>query len=289
MMTRILAIASFVLFFGCGTQNSNSALKGLGASENGKNIAVLFGSPDWREADDDPDSTIHIPAGPGLPGVATDIREMSKLISDTRYNFHFATASNDRARVRDILQLTGEKVADADSLLWFFTGHGGSGFMFAEVEGEDDDGSYTFAQVAAAIKKARGDRPLKRLVVLIDACHSGVFVNGDQPIVDQQKWADEALYQPLMKAYDQKLYEQAFVMASSLTSETSIDLGEEKGGAFTYSLRTAISELRTGNPNATFKDLANLTTEKTKKIGGHTPVYRAFPVPTVINDFLFIY
>lgn len=290
-MKRLLCLVfGFFLFCGCGQRIADQAqTQGLGATADGRNIAVLFGSPDWQEGNDDPDSTIHIPPGPGLPGVATDIREMTRLMQDGRNNFHFTAVSHDRAKVKDIVQMSHDSARDADSVLWFFTGHGGDGYLFAEHDGEDDDGSYKFSQVADAIKKARSGKPLKRLIVLIDACHSGEFVNGGQPIIDQQKWAEDFLYEPLMKAYDQQLYEQAFVMASSLTSETSIDLGAEKGGAFTYSLRMALSELRASNPRATFKDFAVLTTKKTQSVGGHTPVYKAFPVDRVINDTLFVY
>lgn len=296
MMNKFLSILFFILFLiGCGNSNQNSNTLGLGASQNGVNIATLFGSPAWQEGnEDDPDSTIHIPPGPGLPGVLTDIREMNKIFSDSRYNFHFSAVSHDRATVEDIFGMTAKNVKNADSLLWFFTGHGGSGYLFAEEDDTEENGAYTFSQVAAVIKKARGDKPLKRLIVLLDACHSGEFVNGDQPIinkkfVNEEGWEEEALYQPLLAAYDDKLYEQAFVMASSLTSETSIDLGAEKGGAFTYSMRQSFTELLNNNPRATFKDFAIMTTQKTKAIAGHTPVYRAFPEPSVINDYMFIY
>ena len=88
---------------------------------------------------------------------------------------------------------------------------------------------------------------------------------------------------------DSQLYEQGMVMSASLKNENSADLGRAKGGAFTYALRMVMANLRDTKPLATLKDLADDTIVKTRREGGHTPVYKAYPSADVLNDFLFLY
>jgi hypothetical protein len=277
-MKNIVFGVLFAIFAtGCGTR-ATSRLDGLGSTSRGKNVAIIFGAPN------------------NLEGVPTDVREMSKLIVDPQYNFHFAVTAKNEASVNDITSMSAAAAKDADTLVWFFSGHGGDGILEAQDDPNGSDSVFEFHQVADAIKAARGGKPLKRLVVLLDSCDSGSFVNGSSPIVDesarqakQAAWAEKTVYRWMNAAYDKNLYEQAFVMASSLKDETSSDMGAEQGGAFTFSLRTSLAALKVSRATATFKDLAEATIAKTKEVGGHTPVYRAFPAKDVENETLFSY
>ncbi len=269
----------FVFFLSnCGSiDHSMSSIKGLGFSENGKNLALLFGSPQ------------------NLPGVKTDIAELNKVLIDPQFNFHFKTVTDDQATKSKILETTSKGVKNIDSLFWYYSGHGAGGSL------DTGTGFLSFYEVASAIKKARGNVPLKRLLVFVDACESGHIVDGDAQIINESEWVKKTLYEPLLKERDGKLYQQAFVMASSQKNEGSADLGAEYGGAFTYSLRMSLAEIRKSNPNATLKELADITIERTIEESRidhetglpreyyHTPLYKGFPVEEVVNDLVFIY
>ena len=130
----------------------------------------------------------------------------------------------------------------------------------------------------AAIKAVR-TTPFKRLIVMLDSCESGSFVDGSSAIITESA---KSVYQELDR--DPSLYEQAFVMSASLKNENASDLGSAKGGAFTYAMRTTMAK-----PTATFKDLANGTIPLAQSEGSQTPGYRAFPKDDVMNDYLFLY
>lgn len=297
-----LSAIAFILLVGCGQGGGGvSTTKGLAHGGAEANAAVIFGSPH------------------NLEGVATDVREFGNLLEDARYDFHFQDVkSNGDATADEVLGMTGDAARNADTLLWFFSGHGNTGIMLA------NDRTFTFHEVADAIKAARHDKPLKRLIVLIDSCFSGSFVDGDAPIIegqnkgladstdlqplvcrkhprpaDQQpsaaqldavttKWAQTAVFDGLA-SYDRGIFDQAFVMSSSTRDESSVDLGAEKGGAFTWSLRQVMKSLRTSNDKATIQDFARMTSQRTLREGGHTPVFKGFPAATVMGEEMFHY
>lgn len=272
-MKKLITFSMFYFFvLGCGAEDKvTSSIDGLGFSENGNNLALLFGSPQ------------------NLPGVKTDIRELNKVILDPQFNFHFRTVTDDRANKKSILADTAREVKNVDSLIWYYSGHGAGGAL------DTGTGFLSFSEVASVIKKARNNAPLKRLLVFVDACESGHIVNGDVPIITEKRWIQETFFEPLQQERDGKLYKQAFVMASSQKDENSADLGEDYGGAFTYSLRMTLAKIRKDNPRATLKEFADMTIKKTieesRRDGerSHTPLYKGFPVADVVNDLLFIY
>ena len=269
------------LLFGCGSRDQVNNLNGLANGSTGKNAAVIFGAPH------------------GLEGVPTDVREFSKLLKEPQYNFQFpVVASNGDATVAAILALTAETAKNADTLIWYFSGHGNTGIMLAS------DTTFTFHQVADALKTARLNKPLKRLIVLIDSCYSGSFINGSSPIVEDSvpqrhyKCARPSeptdapgsdIFDVLDSMKDRGIFEQAFVMSSSTKDESSVDLGAEKGGAFTWALRQVMADLRQNRDGATLDEFARATTARTQREGDHTPVYKAFPSSLMLNEKMFHY
>ena len=269
---------SIFLMSSCGSMEpSSSSIYGLGFSENGNNLALLFGSPQ------------------NLQGVKTDIRELNNTLLNPEFNFHFRTMTDDQASKTKILQVTSREVKNADSLFWYYSGHGIGGSL------DTGSGFLAFAEVASTIKRARNNVPLDRLLVFIDACESGHLVDGDAPIIDENHSIEKTLFEPLRQERDGKLYKQAFVMVSSQKDESSADLGAEYGGAFTYSLRESLIDIRKEHPKATLKQLADMTIERTIEESrrnpnsqlpterSHTPLYDAFPVKDIENDLVFIY
>lgn len=277
----------------CGTSPSSSAVQGLAANGSGHNAAVIFGAPR------------------GLAGVPTDVREFGNLLHNAQYDFRFQDVrSNGNANVREILELTGNTAKEAESMIWFFSGHGNRGIMLAK------DQTFTFHQVADAIRQARQNVPLKRLIVFIDSCYSGSFVNGNAPIIEDTRIAssqDEGTRRTkcalpaeaaaaldaaaendaedfdFLDARDRGIFEQAFVLASSTKDESSIDLGSEQGGAFTWSMRQVVANFGSTDTNVSIKQFADATSDKTEDIGGHTPVYRAYPSTQILAEPFFKY
>ena len=145
---------------GCSGKVEEAQTKGLAQGGDGQNYAVLFGAPN------------------GLAGVPTDVRELGSLLQDRQYDFRFRVISNANATAQQIIDATADAASTADSLLWFFSGHGNTGILMA------DDRSFTFHEVADGIREARNNVPLKRLLVFIDSCYAGSFVDGREPIIE---------------------------------------------------------------------------------------------------------
>ncbi len=278
----------------CSDTRDEFSLKGLATAEKDKNVALIFGAPN------------------NLLGVPTDVRELKKLFADPEIDFHFKATVKNYAKAEDIFKMTGEKARTADSLLWYFSGHGTPGGLVAE------DKEFSFKEILDEIKKSRKGKPLKRFIVFLDSCFSGSFLSdggiparGGKHLAPLTKDEEEAaitdlILKPLClgdagedvhgnaentegaDSFEKSdLFKQAFVIVSSKASETSEDLDKERGGAFTYSLRTTIKNLRENKPDATLKDLAFETRKMTKSIAGHTPVYRAVPKKDVEQELLF--
>lgn len=263
-MLRFLFLLVFLV--SCGTQPSVSTTQGLGASGSGNNVAVLIGAPN------------------GLAGVATDIRELTTLFSTP--DFRFQVFSNGNARVSDILSLVKEKSATADSFMFYFSGHGSRGSMQAR------DRGFGFREVATAIKEARGNKPLERLLVIIDACYSGSFVDDSAAIItepDAETGSHVALTEKVYNNMDNQLYKQAFVFSASKKSETSLDLGSAKGGSFTYTFRTIMKDMFENNYMVNFREFAQAVSRKTEQEYDHTPMWRGFPSSEVMDDYVFLY
>lgn len=280
-----LVLSAFVA--SCGQQSAQTTLSGIGASPEGKNAAVIFGAPN------------------GLSGVATDVREFANLLNKPEYDLKVQQVQTlNNAKATDILRMTAEAAKDASTLIWFFSGHGNRGILAAT------DRTFRFTEVAAAIKAARNDVPLERLVVFIDSCYAGSFVNGNAPIITEPSmWTSESGMQKkcathasakaeveaasednlfeTFAALEGTLYKQAFVLASSTKDESSIDLGSAKGGAFTWSLRGVVSTASTADRAMTIGSFAKQTSTKTKRTANHTPVYKAYPSDAVLNDGFF--
>jgi hypothetical protein len=291
---RFYLVALFVsgAVAGCGSSSNHlgTSLKGLAHSAGGRNVAVLMGAPN------------------GLPGVPTDIVELDRVFKSTELDLGFdEVVKDDTANTDEIFEATAAAASNADTLFWYFSGHGNTGILLAE------DRSFTFSEVAEAVMAARNNRPLERLVVMIDSCYSGSFVDGRTPIIPTSgpvgtngtsgdgdtvrskcipmsgamASAEDAMAE--FARYQGTLYSQAFVLASSTKNETSADLGRSRGGAFTWSLRGVINDASANDRDATIREIAERTRRDTEDVGGHTPVWRGFPSALILGEKFFLY
>lgn len=138
----------------CGVQTA-AEQKGFSATAGAKNIAVIMTGSHEQ----------HIPKNAGM------IRE---VMSEQAYNFQIM--EQQRVTAAQAIQLTANAAAQVDdngTLLWYFSSHGATNGTL-----QTFGGMLSFDKVAAAIKTARNGRPLKRLVVIVQACYSGQIVNG---------------------------------------------------------------------------------------------------------------
>lgn len=259
---KYLFLISMFFILSCGKQETSS-LQGLGADGLSINMALVLGGPN------------------GLEGVPTDVKELSKLLRDPIYKM--GVYEDGVATVDRIKEATARfSTIETNSLLWYFSGHGGGGSFLAE-----GDGSMTYKEVTDIIQQVRANKPLKRLLFVLDTCEAGHAVDGNGAII---AGFDKALNSYNIKTKDGEikstLYEQAFVFAASTKDETSSDNGVEQGGEFTWKWRKAIEKLRASNPNATIKDV---TEETVKTTSGQHPVYKAYPSDQVLNDYFFKY
>lgn len=263
--------------------DSVSGLDDLAYDSNANNVALIFG------------------ASNGLAGVATDVAEMDRVLSDSNYGFSFSTTSNTESTKSMILQTIREKAGEVGSkgtMALYFSGHGTQDGRFVT-----SSGYLGFDEVTAAIKAGRST-PLKRVIIFNDSCFSGNWVDESQTssgsgllsldspapkgrgseamdAKDGDKFASNstaAISKSMQRSNDgNEVFEQLLIMSAARDSETSLDLGSANGGAFTYSLRKVLSNLRSTKPDAKMKDMVNDTVEATDSRYHHRPQFSASP------------
>ncbi len=303
----LLAVICLGLNVSCVSQTEKrekSQTKDLTHSPSGNNVALLFASP------------------LDLTGSPVDVENMEEALKDPAYGYSFKIFSNKKAKKSEILKAVKEHAAKADTLLWFYSGHGADNGMVAvepedsNVQAESDEPVedllnslnghlLDFAEVVKAIESVR-TTPLKRLLVFVDACYSGNLVNGETTVIpsagaetgtgsnsggdetEQDSYAVlnhiAASLQKNSNAWNKSpIYEEALVFTSSSKDQQSAEISS--GGYFASALVESFRVLKGKNPqNATIRDLVKRTQEQ---VSGQTPVYRAFPDKTLLDDLLF--
>jgi hypothetical protein len=282
LSTFFIGLTSIMLVSSCGQRQETSTIKFRPFDPNAKNIFMVIGAPN------------------GLSGVATDVREMSKILSDNSTGFNWEVKSNGNAPKDYILrELTANSAAvGPDGTLGLFvSGHGSNDGKFMTA-----NGMMSYTEVANAIALGRSE-PLKRLMSFNDSCFSGHWVDGNGSLPDDMKsmsefpefFADHSpeeaqalanmqvdtmtqeLAAPSLKGRGDRI-EQFLTFAASKKTQTSLDYGSSRGGAFTYALRQTFANLRKDNKEATIGDLARTTTQRTwSDTRHHLPVYKAVP------------
>ncbi len=277
----MFALATLTMV-GCGRGVSSSSVKFRPYDPESHNVFLVIGAPN------------------GLSGVATDIREMTKVLNDTSNGFNWNVISNGNAPKDYILrELTANAAAVGEfgTLGLYVSGHGSNDGKFMTA-----NGMMSYSEVARAIAAGRA-QPLKRLMAFNDSCYSGHWVDGNGSLPDDMKNLNEPAEffadhspeeaQALADAQAQLMadqltgssdkgradsIEQFLTFAASKKTQTSLDYGREKGGAFTWSLRKVFSSLKAQRPEATMGDLATQTVDATwQDTRHHKPVYKAVP------------
>jgi hypothetical protein len=250
-----------------------------------------------------------------IPGVFQDPPNLERALTSPQYNFNFKVTRAERPMTADEIKAGAAQAAkemiDGDTkdakgtYFFYFSGHGAeTGELLAA------DRTFYFKEVADAIKKARGNRAFKRLVIFVDACFSGNLVDGNGAVSNSDGGTggfalapgaiggvglpkvgidDQAAsrYLKALNAFADSvvslrsgLYEQLVLISSSRKTETSGDSGG--GGIGTLAFIDALRALG-DTEGATIRMLAEGTISNAT---GQTPVYRIEP-PEVADEPLF--
>ena len=277
--------------FGCGAREDASSIKFRPYDPDAKNVFLVIGAPN------------------GLAGVPTDVREMSTVLQDKSNGYNWNVISNSNAPKKYILeQLTAQAAAVGENgtLGLYVSGHGSRDGKFMTA-----DGMLGYGEVANAIASARA-QPLRRLMSFNDSCFSGHWVDGNGSLpADMVSLSESAEFfadptpeeaQELAEAQAQIMseelsaggdkskgdkIEQFLTFAASKKSQTSLDMGRSKGGAFTWALRQTFAALKKDGRGATMGEFVKKTVDKTwQDTRHHLPVYKAVPT-TLLEEKVF--
>jgi len=296
MASRVLlgawmSVVTVLVTSACGQRESSATLKFRPYDPNANNVFLVVGAPN------------------GLAGVPTDIREMSAVLSDASNGFNWQVVSNGNATKAYILdQLTTQAAAVGENgtLGLYVSGHGSKDGKFMTA-----DGMMGYKEVATAIAAGRA-QPLRRLMSFNDSCFSGHWVDGNGSLPEDMANMNESaefFADPSPEEAQSLAESQADVMAEALAigdsknkadqieqfltfaaskkSQTSLDYGRAKGGAFTWALRQTFAGLKQENRAATMSDFVKKTVDRTwQETRHHLPVYKAVPA-VMLQEKLF--
>jgi len=259
----------------CGV-NTAADVRGIANDNSAQNVALLFG------------------ASNDLPGIDVDLDIMTKLLQDREAGHKFQVVSELEATPAEILAITGEhapKVGENGTLFWYFSGHGGWGSLVA-----DGNQLIRFSAVAKAIKDSR-QKPLKRLVVVIDTCNNGNLTqtiprdnlslassaNSSEEMAAEMADAVVAAFggNPTSKtstrsdstSYSGTMAEEILVVTSSTEQQTS--QATSRGSVFTLAFRDAFA--KHARERSSVNEFLETTRTLTEERGRHTPQVRAVP------------
>jgi hypothetical protein len=221
-------------------------------------------------------------------------------MSDPQAGYNFTIVERQRVTAEQAVQTTAEaakEVGEGGTLLWYFSSHGapnGSLQTYSKM--------LKLKQITDAIKSARGGVPLKRLVVIVQACYSGQVVNGSAKIdnssysstIDDDFMPDQfmgelvedqsaAVIQKPM-SYGGKDYaqiaEQILVLSAASKSEMSMYSGD--GSHFTKALHKTFKSFA----SAPATNMKTFLESVQKNVRSSRPQYRAEPEDVILQETL---
>lgn len=169
-----VSISIFFLFFtlACKTtaprqSGAGSGIKGLSATANAENIAVLMTAYSYT------------PSYGSL--FEEDLNQFYNLITDPAGNYRFKTIVDRRAgheRMLSNIRSAASQVSENGTLLLFITAHGAA---TGQIQPEDQRYvTIGYPEVLQAIRDGRNGQPFRRFVLFISACYSGSWMQNLQ-------------------------------------------------------------------------------------------------------------
>jgi hypothetical protein len=260
---KICALLGIALsIFGCNPSEDQSEQKGFIANnDSGNNYMLAFLG----------DST-------DIPGTLQDIPAMSKVFNAANGlsfqmpgPYHGGWQYPNNSLILSEVGKAAKAMLDKDLVAWKNLQRGGTLFIYFTSHGMQDGSTSTgggsssiqFAEIARAIRTARGEYPLERLVVFYDTCFSGQNIVGSTsigqktgisltsqiPEIAQPRSTDPDLESFVTSSLSDMnsvkgFYKSAIFIGASRPNETSGDNGN--GGEGTQALIRAISAAKGG-------------------------------------------
>ena len=197
----------------------------------------------------------------GLPGLANDREKVRGILERKEFGFHIYEL-RDKDATKPVLESTlmylSKKAGDRGTLVVYFGGHGAEGQFYL-----GDKKFFSANDFKKSIAGGRkGKSALERLMIFVDACESGSFVD---PWSASQKFIGSfGAWTPKDGARN------LFLFASSLPHESSLAAAE--GSYFTLALRQAFDEAVA--QELSLGEWARLTQQHTQE---HHPVFKFVP------------
>jgi len=279
---KSICLTAFAWFLtGCDYYLSQSAVqKGFAASGGSKNVAVLM-------------------SGSGEQHIPKNIAMIRDVMSDPQVGYNFTIIERQKVTAEQAVQTTAEaakQVGDGGTLLWYFSSHGapnGSLTTYSRM--------LKLKQITDAIKSARGGVPLKRLVMIVQACYSGQIVNGSAKVGNSSysaaaddassipdQFMNELLanssgsggQRPLAYASNDytQIAEQILVLSAASRSEMSMYSGD--GSHFTKALHKTFKSFG----NAPTTNMKTFLEAVQKNVRSSRPQYRAEPEDVILQE-----
>jgi hypothetical protein len=257
-------ITVLFLTVSCEKSESTSEEKGLIANNDGGNNYMLAFLGDSTD----------------IPGTLQDIPAMSRVFNSANgFNFQMPGPYNggwqypSNSLILSEVGKAAKAMLEKDLIAWKNLQRGGTLFIYFTSHGMPDGSTSTgggsssiqFAEIARAIRSARGEQPLERLVVFFDTCFSGQNVTGStaigqktgggvlltegSPDISQPRSTDPDLESFISSSLTDMnsvkgFYKSAIFIGASRPNETSGDAGN--GGEGTQAFIRAINAAKSG-------------------------------------------
>lgn len=211
----------------------------------------------------------------GIPGTLQDIPAIAKTFNSANglsFNmpgpYHGGWQYPSNSQILSEVSKTAKAMLDKDLAAWKNLQRGGTLFIYFTSHGSPDGTTSTgggasgiqFAEIARAIRSARGEHPIERLVVMFDTCFSGSNVTGSKAITqntgaglgltEDTAASDDAAISSFINAAVadansvKGFYKSAIFIGSALPSETAGD--ESGGGTGTQAFLRAVNAAKGG-------------------------------------------
>ena len=270
----LLTFLSVSALFACNRAPASTQLKELAEDPSAENAALLFGGAAMGTKVQ-------------LNGVKPDLQNMLTRFSEPQ--LYFSAQAEEGLTASQILDRTKYTASNLDAgatLLWYYSGHGNDDGALAPEGAVTTNGSFVPAyqlnakQLLDTLKAARsGKGPLARIIIVLDTCHSGQWIGGQQ---------SDLFSDAVKSGSNAGIAKEIIAVSSARAFEEASDLGVD-GGAMTASLIKAFSTL-SGSSVATISTLLETMESNLHQIlneqdrTDQTPIWAAWPTQAILNS-----
>lgn len=224
---------------------------------------------------DHDNSALIVSVGHGLPGLDSDVQNVTDIANNASYKFNVSKIEEDEGTIEGVeagLTKLSEDAGENGTAFFYYTGHGSPDSIYVY------DGSLEADKMRAAVAKGReGRSPLARLVMVFDSCYSGSLLDPMRVMGLTMQEERSALLSFVdnmtesMTSRGEQYWKSLMIIASSRADQTSA--ASQDGSIFTLAMKKAFDEVvESRGTVGTFFDKAHEYTLKR-----HEPVARFVP------------